>query len=508
MKSKLNDLGKIIGNPFIFRIVALVVYILQNVPSDLDIENIPMKIIFVWGILLIIRDFFTKRLMFKQPLSPIIVAILVSFFISVMLNFSYQFPNNAINWVYLAHTFLLIYPYDASIDNETTQKWVKRFNDTLIGIIAFLSAGSLLLYVFNIQYWVIDGTGTHWLRQGFMENRLFGLYTSPNFGSMLGFFSIVAILMNNIIKRGRWNKFQKFYIVNIVIQYLYYILANSRGTTLGLVSFGMFAVIYFVIKGWQTKTLRNPGKRISKLVLVLFLATSVTSTVERGLSYVPSVVENGIVLITGQDPSEDSADGTSGTKSSGGITPIEINRNDGDSEVSAGRFTIWTAGIKAMLQKPLFGLADADIYRGLSAYETTDQIDLSQLDQIDRKELKRAQGNMHNSYVSILVYSGIVGFVLIAIFAASFLFGHLKTVFESKFNLSNVNNQIYLLIVLALLSTLVTNLVETHIIFANRNSIGLIFWVWAGFLNYLKVTGELKTTKEGGLSKWLKNLVS
>lgn len=480
-----------INNPHLYRIIALVVFIFQNVPSDFDAENIPMKMVFVWGTYLIAKDFITKRIMFKQKGWPILLLLALSYAISVILNFPYQFPETAYNWVYLVQTLFLVYPYDNAATKPETQKWLLRFNDIFIWIMTILVIGSLILYIFNIQYWVLAGTGTQWVRQGFMENRLFGLFTSPNFGAILGLLSVFAGLINNVLKRGSWRKFQRLYIVNMVAQYLYYLLASSRGTNLTVYLIIGMLVVYALYRAIRLSPQRWSaiGKIMAQAVVGVFLVFAINSTIQKGLAYVPSVVHNGYLLVTGQygaGPGEE-ADDQSGATSSGGIAPVVIQHDEGSSELSSGRFSIWKAGIKAASQQPLFGLADADVYRGLAPYEVTSQINMAELDELDRTELKRAQGNMHNVYVTIFAKAGLFGLVLVAIFGIVYILYHLQVVLQPQFDLSQPDSQLYLLILLMLLALLAENVVESHIIFANRNSIGHFFWVYAGFLNYLRL---------------------
>lgn len=484
----LHYIGKFIHNPFYFKLTAIVVYIFYNVPSDFNIENIPMKIIFAWGAYLIAKDFFTKRIMFKQKFWYILLALVVSFAISVVLNVQYQFPYNLYNWVYLMHTVFLIYPFNHNYSFDRVKREMVLFNDVFIWLLTILVTISLLLYVFNIQYWVLSGTGTHWLRQGFMEGRLFGVFTSPNFGSILGYLSVAMSLFNNELKRKDWKNFQPLYLYNIVVQYLYYVLGSSRGamlTLLAAVAFGFLYLLYRIIRNSQRKGL-NLAKATVFTLVGLFVFSAVTTASQEALAYVPTIPQMISQRIDSLGESQVDQAAGPGQEESEEITPVAIQHSDPDAEISAGRFTIWKAGISSTLQRPLFGLSDADLYRDTQPYEAPDQVDLSALDQMDRFELDRAQGNMHNAYVSVFVFSGIVGSLIFLVFAICIGVYHLRSLVHRGFDWCHSTNRLYGLIFLLLATLLVTNLVETHIIFANRNSIGFVFWIYLGYLNYLK----------------------
>lgn len=491
----INKLIQIINNIHIFRIITLIVNITYVVPSSLDIENIPMKIVFVWGIYLIIKDFFTKRVMFSGKYWYILVALALSFGISVILNYPYQFPVTLYNWVYVMHALFLFYPFNLENSMDDTNKWVKRFNDVLIVYVFVLTSISLLTFVFNVQFWAMSGTG-FWQRQGFMENRLFGLYSSPNVGATLGVLSVVSSIVNNLLQGRKWNGFSKIYFLNLVVQYLYFILSSSRGTTIVILSIAGLLFLYgyiYLIRNKEKIKLKI-GNYIVFGILSFFLVYSVSSSVKGALSYVPSSVQVMITAVTsipdylsnkplGEKELEESLDNEMAIKN---LAPIVIQHSDDSAEFSSGRLTIWEAALAATKQRPYFGLADSDLYRNMQDYEVTSQVDMSELTQYNRSELKRSAGNMHNTYISAIIHSGIIGTVLLFLFAVIYFIDHIKNIFSKSFNLKDSKNQVYILLIVTIISLLVLDLVENHVIYKPRDPMGLIFWVYAGYLNVIK----------------------
>ncbi len=507
MKEYANKIFSIINNVHLFKIITLIINLIYAVPSSFDIENVPMKIVFVWGIYLLAKDFLTRRIMFKQKFWPFLFAFLISFAISVLLNLTYQFPDSAINWFYVAQTFFLIYAFNPSEDYQTSKKWMARFNDIFIGIVCFLGFVSLLLFAFHIRYWVLDGTGINWMRQGFTENRLFGLYTSPNMGSIIGVLSVVASLMNNILKRSSWKSFQPFYVFNAIIQYLYFVLASSRGTTLTLLTAGLVITCYAIYRLFvrHQDNFKSLGKVILGAGLGLFLFVAVEHQAESILAYIPATTQTAARLVTGQISWSDLRHGeskTGGNKSTV-IAPVSIQHDEGDAEVSAGRFTIWQAGIKAAAQNFLFGLSDIDLYRNIKDQEATSQVDMTKLTTLDRSEIKRARGNMHNTYIAVFTKAGFVGLIIIAAFALFYLIYHVGYLMTAKVDFSDANNQIYALILVTIIALLAEDMVENHILLANRDTIGLIFWTYAGFLNVHR--SQLQAQKSQAINKDLKS---
>ncbi|MEC6747671.1 O-antigen ligase family protein [Marinilactibacillus sp. XAAS-LB27] len=480
-------------NPMIYRYVNLVIFMVYFIPSALNIENIPMKISFVWGLGVIAYDFVTKRNMLKQPYWLILALLAASYLVSVVTNYPYQFPDTAINWGYLIISLFIFYAFDTKESKQSVDKKIRIFNDIFIYATLVLGLIAIVLFVFNISYRVPAGLGTFTLRQGFIGSRLFGVYTSPNIGSMFGYVSVVLMLVNNHFKRGTWTKFQTLYVINGIVQYIFFVLSKSRGTQITLVGLGFMlfsiAVLLKISKKRKlTSALKIWGLGVGLSLLVFF---SVSRTVEETLSYVPSTIE--VVKYeasnlfnndndTEVDPDQDPDSEVEEKPAPPTFSRVDL-RSDEGGELSSGRFSIWMAGLQLVKQKPFFGVADTDIYRGI---ETTNQIDESQLSDLDISELQRASGNMHNTYVSVLAKSGIVGFTLLAVFVVLILKDNIVYMLSGNFNLKNPSDQLYLIIFVFLLSLFVNDVVENHLIMNNRDVIGLVFWTYLGYLNFVR----------------------
>lgn len=497
-------LDQYLMNPKWYRYINLVIFIVYFVPSALNIENIPMKLSFVWGLALLGYDLLTKRRLFKQPYWPVLLLLSLSYLISVITNYPYQFPDTIINWGYLNISIFIFYGFDRSESLEKVNKHVRILNDIMIYAVGLLGTAAILLFIFNIAYRVPAGLGTFTLRQGFIGSRLFGLYTSPNIGSMFGYVSVILMLVNNHIKRGSWFNFQKFYIYNGVVQYIFFVLSKSRGTEITILGLGFMLFLVAVILRISKKrkvgsAIKFWGLAIGVSLLVFF---SINRTIEDALSYVPStvnVVKYEARNLFSNERSRNNQENDNLEEDDDEeldiprFSRVELRPEEEGSELSSGRFSIWMAGLQLTKQKPLFGVADTDIYRGI---ETTNQVDENQLSDLDIAELKRASGNMHNTYVAVLAKSGIIGFVLLSVFVVLILKDHIQYLLSDKLNLKSPDTQLYLIIFVFLLSLFVNDAVENHLIMNNRDVIGLFFWTLLGYLNYLKSNNLLlKETK-------------
>lgn len=101
--------------------------------------------------------------------------------------------------------------------------------------------------------------------------------------------------MNSIIKHGKI-KFNGFYIVNLIVQIVYFSLTLSNGGFLTLVAFAiLFAVVYFFPK-MQLKKGTVSAVLLSIVFAVVMIAgvRGVMYGTRYVMSYVPSVVDKAI----------------------------------------------------------------------------------------------------------------------------------------------------------------------------------------------------------------------
>ena len=120
-------------------------------------------------------------------------------------------------------------------------------NSIIISIALIAGIISIIMFLLNINLNIEQGT-SHF-RQGFVENRLFGVYTSPNTGALFGIISIIAGCINSVIKTGRIFSWKRIYIVNAIVQIMFYTLSLSNGGFITIYSgdFNFYGNYYFTL---------------------------------------------------------------------------------------------------------------------------------------------------------------------------------------------------------------------------------------------------------------------
>ncbi|MFL2134693.1 O-antigen ligase family protein [Desemzia sp. FAM 24101] len=462
----------------LFRKIYLALCILFFMPATLDIERYPLFVCMVWGGIIIAKDFFTDREMFKSSYWYLLLMAIVAYLLSTIINYDHALIRGIYNLIFMMINFFIVYPISQKQDRLTVKKNLTTFNDILIIMVFIAGVISLVMFIFHVSY--IQTIGANDARQGFIESRLFGVYSSPNVGSIFGMLSVMASLLNNSIKRTRWHNFSKFYIINLIVQYLYFTLSSSRGTMLSLFVISFFIATLIVVPVLSEK-LKSIWKATMLTLLmygvVMVIATFSTTLLRENLGYVPSFVQN----IESQFSKEDTISG----KEDKEVTPVHkiaIKHSSEGAEASSGRFTIWTAGINVFKQNPLLGITDPEVYR--EGRDVSAFLDESKLSEMDIKELKRSGGNMHNVYVQTIVNSGIIGFAIIAVFVLLTLKDN--TQYLLSFKKPTIDYQFFALIFCLLLGLFAEDFVESHILYNNRDVVGIVFWYYIGVFQYVK----------------------
>lgn len=466
----------------LFLQVYLLVCLLYFMPSSLNVTAIPKIICFVWSLIILANELLFDRSFLKSKYWYLLIAISVSFIFTSIFNINSGIFSIFQNFVYMLTFFFIAYTASLNASNETIKKNMYKFNNIFIVVVMIAALISLIHFFLLISYYVPIGDG-RFARQGFMESRLFGVYSSPNVGSLFGFISIVLVVINHfLMKAENINKIWKsIYILNIVVQLIFYFLSSSRGTQLVMSTFLLLLIFFCLISNkMSVDFIQLYSLKKRKLILVLFLSLLTinlgTAPIKNILGSVPGTVSNFTGLKVGYnytDKSEVSIikDGE-----------IKLEHSAEGAEVSSGRFKIWSSAIEVWKQKPILGYGNIAFYKS----GKVSGVDEKRMSETAKKELKRVTGNMHNDYIQILLMTGIVGFSLIILFyILSF-----STILISFFSTQASNDSfgfIHILMFTLLVSFFVGDLVESHLLFNNRDVVGLVFWYFLGILSMRSV---------------------
>ena len=453
--------NKLLDRDF-FALIYTMMCILWAIPlvgQYLDIVN---KICFIWGAMIIFVELVIKRKIFKIILWGFPTVMIIEYTMSVLVNHNYNFYMGIKNIVYLSIALLLLYGRDRNSSFESLTKLLRRVTTFVIVCSFIVSFISIILYCFRIAFSFNWGDTS--IRQGFLENRLFGVYYGPNAGFVFSIVSIASMFIHSAIRNEGKICLNSFYIANLIVQIIYFSLTLSNGGFLTLLAFEIMIVLTYVMPKIVSKN------RIKAILLFLIISVScvgITYGLMSGVRYVMAYVPSLISSI-GKESTHDDPDSEEDDK-------IEFQRIESGEDASNGRVVIWSGGLKALAQHPVLGYADFWIDEGSDT-----RFDMSVLSDEEEARLYKHEGNLHNVYMQVLVFSGIAGFVLFISFAVVVVIKIGRALIKGKKEGTLYN---LIAIIFSLLVAFMANgMVESHLIYRRQNVFGSIFWLFVGII--------------------------
>lgn len=431
--------------------------------------------VLAWGGLCFLYDLVTRRTALKTRYTLPFLLYLILYAVGMFLNRENNLVGNFKIFAYAGLYLFVFYPGGGRTEQERTGELL-RYNGSVLILSFLFSIVSLGMFFLQIDYVTPDG-----ILQGFQSPVLWGIYRNPNTGGMVAVLSVIMVFLDATLRRRRRGKLSRvlvaFYVCSLLVQYMYLLLCNSRGSLVsGLVVLFLAGAYQFYF--YFRKNLNRAA--CPALGLALCLAVCVTagvyaggSLVKHGLSYIPVAVgelkagDEG--TSTSEQPESAPQRETGGSSAEIASKPEEthvtVDREKEGGDVSTGRFLIWKAGLKALKEKPLLGWGADNIgIAKQAAYP----------DLADSKHITTT--NMHNGFLQILVANGIFGFL--PFFIAFILLW--KDVAAGVF-LRRKGDTVYLLMAVAAGVVVVCSMVENFILL-NLSVMSVTLWFYLGQL--------------------------
>ena len=393
------------------------------------------------GVLLGIYNFFIKKAyLMVRKIEYLIVFFLMNILTAILV-VKYGFSTNIKNLVVFFIYFFAIYPVFQSF----TAKKARILFDLFFSVITVANTVGVLVSIWQFitlqGYRVFDYKGLL-IRQGFVESRLFGILSSPNYLSIISLMVIIYLWM----RLSFYNKIIKtLAISSVFLNFTYIVLSGSRTTYICLV---VVAILYALMKGdWSKK-----GKSLITVVVTV------------GLVFVSY---NGVKYSSDMYLKANSAE-IQKKKAEGqiGDQNLSLERTDTSEEnISNNRFAIWQSTASFVPKRPLFGFSGGNWYELGKEYDASAYI-------IKEHYLT------HNGYLELLFYDGLTGLIPMAIFMLSFIFSSLKKFIKDRREGRQNNELISILLMTVVI--LISNLFLSST-FYGISLLGCILFVISGY---------------------------
>ena len=393
------------------------------------------------GILLATYNLVIKKVYLKIKTIEYLLLFFAFNIITSILVISYGYSTNIKNTLIFYIYFLTVFSIFTGITREEGKKIYDYFFYTVTVLNTFGVLVSLIQFVLLKGYRVHDYKGLY-IRQGFVESRLFGILASPNFLSLISLIVIIFL----VLKICSFEKVYRFIgIVVIALNFIYIVLSGSRTAFICMM---IAAAIYSVVMFYQKGNISSLFKVVLAIVVVLFSYKAVNFTSEQYLKYNKERLE-------AQDKKLENKDNN-----------LSLERTDTSEEnISNNRFAIWKSTASFVPKKPIFG------YSGGNWYEIGKKTNPDEY-------IIKEHYLTHNGYLEILFYNGLAGFISMGVFVLSFFISMVKRIFRDK--KEDLVNKDLLSIVIILMVILVSNLFLSST-FYGISLLGIILFLMAGY---------------------------
>lgn len=393
------------------------------------------------GILLATYNLVIKKVYLKIKTIEYLLLFFAFNIITSMLVISYGYSTNIKNALIFYIYFLTVFPIFTGITREEGKKIYDYFFYTVTVLNTFGVLVSLIQFVLLKGYRVHDYKGLY-IRQGFVESRLFGILASPNYLSLISLIVIIFL----VLKICSFEKVYRYIsIVAIVLNFIYIVLSGSRTAFICMM---IAAVIYSIVMFYQKGNIKSLFKVVLAIVVVLFSYKAVNFTSEQYLKFNKERLEV-------QDKKLENKDNN-----------LSLERTDTSEEnISNNRFAIWKSTASFVPKKPIFG------YSGGNWYEIGKKTNPDEY-------IIKEHYLTHNGYLEILFYNGLAGFISMGVFVLSFFISMVKRIFRDK--KEGLVNKDILSIVMILMVILVSNLFLSST-FYGISLLGITLFLMAGY---------------------------
>lgn len=417
------------------------------------IDGLIFFIISIGTLFFVCSDFIKTKNILKTENLFYIVLFFISCVISCLMFARYGITENLKALISIAVSLFFLYPFTEVSGKEKTREVIILFQKTLIifwMVFSIISIGMFFVGYTNILY--MHGTR---ILLGCIENRLFGMFSDPNYASVVSILTIIfSVAILNYKNQKRYMRV--ICILNIFIQFIYIVLGASRTGEVCLMFCVFFSCFVYSYK-------KKPGNKVYflliRILISLCVCLAVHYTIEYSrllLSYIPPFFDNLFIDSSG-----------SAEKSKFILRHVSMERPDvvQSTDISNLRFRIWASAMDIFKTTWLFGASprNALIY----AKEV-----------LPKSFIVERGYDAHNFYVATLLYTGLSGAIFLGIFliksAFKIVMFYVKKCFVVKDVLLNS-------MVISTICIAVSGFFVSEILFITTVG-SFVFWLFLGYI--------------------------
>ena len=396
-------------------------------------ESLFHYILIFWGIIIIGYNFINRRDVFSGRNRRFVAAWIIVSILTVISNVS-NITTTSIKSIVLTILsiafFIIAYPLLK--EKYSKLQMFKYIFYPVLSVKIVVNIISIYLYISNISIFIIRNELLDFLGIRYVEISggkytplLYGLYKDPNFTAMMGVSLILIAIYIYMKGRNLISNIEKILIaVSVVLEFIIVSFSNSRGTVYSLLAIITLAIAFIILNKYRKNDLftYSSGK---KILIILFSTILIYATyigIQKGgflisqnnknTKYIYAEENRVFVKLNINDlDREEFSEHKSWVleyldedEYKSKEEKISISKDDSGEEVGNGRIAIWKDTVKLFSHKPIFGIAP----------EMQKVISNEKYSYLDIPSMKEGR-SIHNSYLSVLLYYGTVGALVIAV---------------------------------------------------------------------------------------------
>ncbi len=398
MKSKFKD-------PSFFRVCYLIVLFFTNLSFIQIPAYVCLVFMFFWGVKLSINKVLHQHCLQKLRFSIWLLAFMGMNIITMFIFFTWGILYSIVMLMHISICFFIFYGIhtEEGLNPKAELYKVCKFiiyATTIVGALGFILMMCHVKFEINWQNIFI-------IKFIIFENRFTGLYMNPN---MLGFVSVVSIVCCHIISKhdflaqAKKPRISRIWLaVCLTVDLFSLLLCDSNASLVLFVCYVIFTIVFYFFT--------NPARMNIKQVLLKTVAMLLACVYIVGAAYLTRVVCQktfSSLLSSGQLSDEAAA------------SEEEITFEHENSNMDSGRIKLIKESIGLFKISPLFGIGNGNIILFSQQYLS------------GTLAFNYHNHDLHNGYLTLLVSTGVFGFLLFAIFGFRFAKHTISNLFKRQ----------------------------------------------------------------------------
>ncbi len=395
----------LINNSSYFRIS----FILCLFFTNLAFLQIPaygaLALLGVWGLYLTVRNIVKYKAYKKMEFGIWVMAFLAVNIISALIHITDNFLINMLFILFMSICFFMFYGVHIEPDTNVKHE-LYTLCRIFLYVITLLQIAGIACLIGNISY------HNEWIDLIVYENRYTGFFINPN---LSGFASVVVVFMIHILLLHKFssknlqipNTSRIWLATGAFINILTLFLCDSNAS---LVLFLGYIIVFVV-----TRFIASRGDYDRKRLVLRFFSTVLAGIVIIACTFfVRNICQIGVaaMISSNSEVIVSESDNPETIELEDEITFEHENEN-----IDSGRFTLWSQALTIFSHYPIEGIGKGNILK-YSYYFFEEGMHFANLYSGDFASLFATfTTDIHNAYITILVCSGILGFLLFMIFA-------------------------------------------------------------------------------------------